>query len=184
MKRNLFVAIACAFAFVALASCSSSNYVKVRQYAVSGELATPMDARNFDVYIICTGDVAGDVNREGIRDDVISVSTLSGLVQAVRKFNENTIVVDTGNFTYGTRFASGNASTEMKNGAAMVDLARKIGYNAMNVGRFDLLYGRRALADNVNAATRKAGEKENEVFYVSQNVGNGIDKFKIFNFNG
>ena len=184
MRRNFFVSIVSALVLALIVSCSSSNYVKVRQYAVSGDIATPMDARNFDVFILATGDVCGEVNREELNDDVIGLSTLAGLVQAVRKFNENTIVVDTGNFLYGTRFASGNSTSDLKNGAAMVDLARRIGYNAMNVGRHDLLYGRGALTDNVNAAARFANEKESEVFYVSQNIGNGINKFKIFNFSG
>ena len=174
-KTTVFLLIS--FLFLTIVSCQSSNYVKVRQYLISGDAATPLDQRNFDVYIVATGDVAAAINQEDTSDDVISAGTLSDFVATMRKFSENTLVVDTGNFLYGTRYASGNSTFNKTNGESMVEVARKVSYNAMNVGGDDILYSATALSRNIaKAKSAVSGVKAedsalelNEVYYVSQN---------------
>ena len=163
----------------------------VKQFVISEDGGNSKENRNFDIDIIATGDIAGSggVSEEAERLDY---DDLRIFAEETRRVNPNVVMMDCGNFVFGAGI-SGHVSSEYDGNAYYAaNLARMIGYNVMNVGKYDLSYGAKILGDCIEASSSASEQMSGRTFFVSQNVrGNqgtmqtGIaDKFKIFNLNG
>ena len=186
----MLISFFCVFLPMSFAGGSSESKnigktVRVRQHVISGKPDNPRENRNFDVCLIATGDAS--INNRVENENDLGLSGLAFLSENARRVNPNTLLLDAGNFAYGIGLYDDSSQDSASSSYYAVSLAKKLGYNAMNIGRYDMSYGGKILMNISDDASISSEQSKEQVFFVSQNVKAGdniTDKFKIFNVNG